>query len=148
MFHGESHYGQEIVEPRAETSWYHRSVTFVLLPRISEEHLSACNSWGSAEEPPGRGRWNEEKESQKKTTGDRRSATAFKSLAGPITVGRSSAILPGRPQLLHLTLVPFPFLDSVMAIAEGLRKFGDCRAKTDHFKAAYLTLAKFFITVA
>lgn len=56
-------------------------------------------------------------------------------------------ILSGRPQFLGFGDV-VSFFPNVVVIAEGLRKFRDCRAKTDHFKAPYLTLAKFFITVA
>lgn len=57
-----------------------------------------------------------------------------------------SPTTPALNILFLFSLLPLPH--RMMAIAEGLRKFGDCRAKTDHFKAAYLTLAKFFITVA
>ena len=166
MSHEQSHWGQKITESRPLSNLWLPSITTVLHLRYThaqvakkkknlssertyEEHLSAWDSRGSAEDPSGRERWNEEKKSQRKTKGDSSSSgSAFMSLAGAITVGTSSANLPGPPQLLHLTHCSFPPLYSMMAIAEGLRKFGDCWAKTDHFKAAYLTLAKFFITVA
>lgn len=161
MFHGKSHWGQKITESRPESNLSLPGITTVLHlcythaharkknPQTYEQHLSACNSRDSAKDPSGKGevKWGENDPENNKR-GQRQQW--FLHVFGHTNYCWQVLCQPARSpttSALNTLFLLFP-LCSEMAIAEGRRKFGDCWAKTDHFKAAYLTLAKFFITVA